>query len=114
LPGGTHICQPYALAGTGSECVVTLMEALFSIEEEERVEGGFEGRGERVEIVEEKEGEKGEGVGLKDNVFESVSTMRMTVGRVIRVLKASVGADPRSGAGLRVYVFNKGLGFKLI
>jgi hypothetical protein len=43
-----------------------------------------------------------------------IDTMRISVGRVIRVLKASVGADPRSGAGLRVYVFNKGLGLKLI
>lgn len=87
LSGGTLVSQSFALAGSGSDCVVTLMDDLFP----SQGEGGDE------------RGGGGGGTGT----LTSLPSIESSVGRIRRVLRASVGFDPRTGSHLRVWSFDK-------
>ena len=133
LSGGTLISQDYALAGSGSDCVVTLMDDLFP---SDIVTSSSNGRGifpssilpSRDHLggggIEGVEGVGSGGVGVaskasplpptsSQRVAPSLPTVEASAGRVRRVLRASKTFDPRTGAELRVWSFTK-QGLKLI
>ena len=125
LCGGTLISQNNALAGSGSDCVITLMDDLFPISGNGDRDGDFF-YGTQNHLEKEKEKEKQEAqihsnifssnrsnIGNSDKDAISLPSMRTSAHRVLRVLRAATGFDPRSGSHLRLWTFDRD-GLKLI
>jgi 20S proteasome alpha/beta subunit len=97
LSGGTLISQPFALAGSGSDCVLTLMEELFA----------QDFNSERNSIEKEKVASSSSEDFWTRNKIPSSPTafrsMQTSVGLVKKVLKAALRADPKTGSALRVW-----------
>ena len=105
LSGGTLISQNNALAGTGSDCVITLMDDLFPIfgtKDNEGISGigGADGISPgRLISLNSKHAD--------DTEIATLPSMQSSASRIRRVLRAAAGYDPRSGSHLRVWTFNR-------
>ena len=105
LSGGTLISQNNALAGSGSGCVITLMDDLFPIfgtKDSEVISGigGAEGiMSGRLKPLDNNNAD--------DTQTALLPCMQASASRIMRVLRAAAGYDPRSGSHLRVWTFNR-------
>lgn len=96
LSGGTLISQPFALAGSGSDCVLTLMEELFAQD--------FKSESDIIEN--EIVPSSSEDFWTRNKIPSSPTTfrsMQISVGLMKKVLKAALRADPKTGSALRVW-----------
>ena len=97
LSGGTLISQPFALAGTGSDCVLTLMEELFAQD--------FNSESDIIdkEIVPSLSSEDFWTRNKIQSTPKTLRSMQSSVGLMKKVLKAALRADPKTGSALRVW-----------
>ena len=100
LSGGTLVSQPFALAGSGSDCVVTLMEELFS--QDADPEG---------DIIEKEIATplSTEDFWIKNRIPSSpmrYRSMQSSVALLKKVLRAAQRSDPKTGSTLRVWGLN--------
>jgi 20S proteasome alpha/beta subunit len=107
LSGGTLISQPFALAGSGSDCVLTLMEELFARD--------FNSESDIIEkdIV---PCSSSEDFWTRNKIRSSLTkfrSMQTSVGLMKKVLKAALRADPKTGSALRVWSLD-GDGLRLL
>jgi 20S proteasome alpha/beta subunit len=125
LSGGTLISQSYASAGSGSDCVITLMDELFTQSDSNslseslsrtqtktqkqvdifsitnnhktkstgKIHGNGNGNGNGEGNCEGRGGDSG----------SSLPTIKDSLGRMRKVLRASAQNDPKSGSSLRVW-----------
>jgi 20S proteasome alpha/beta subunit len=121
LSGGTLISQSYATAGSGSDCVITLMDELFPQSDSNSLSESFSQKQEQTQVdifsITNNHKNKstgnthGNGSGNGEGIGEgrgrdcgpSLPTIKDSIGRMRKVLRASVQNDPKSGSSLRVW-----------
>lgn len=98
LSGGTLVSQSFALAGSGSDCVLTLMEELFSHE--------LNSEGDILEKETVSSSLSTEDFWVKNKNPPSPVSFRSMQSSLLpmkKVLRAALRADPKTGSTLRVW-----------